>query len=116
MLLLALAATALTPGRMPPIDECASDNSFVEFRAALKRTVKQGNAKALLEIVADDVQASLGGDLGKKDFVKLWKLAEPGRSEIWRELGDALSLGCSLRSGVATVPAFKGQIGADRDA
>lgn len=71
--------------------------------------------EALLSVVADDVHASLGGHVGKQDFIELWGLKQPRTSKVWKELGDALRLGCSMRSGVATAPSMEDQIG-DRDA
>ena len=114
MLLLALVA-ALGPDRLPPVDECAGNRSFVEFRNQLRRTIDRRDAKALLAVVADDVHASLGGHIGKKDFVELWGLKRPRGSKIWAELGEALRLGCTMRNGAATAPSMEDQIG-DRDA
>lgn len=116
MLLLALAAAALGPSRLPPVDQCASDRSFVQFRTALRRSIARRDVNALLETLEDDVQASLGGDIGKRDFVKLWKLESPRSSKVWKELGDALSLGCAMNAGVATAPSFEEQLGDGRDA
>ena len=106
---------ASSAARLPPIDECRSDRSFVEYRNELRRTVERRDTKALLSVVADDVHASLGGHVGKKDFIELWGLKRPGTSKVWKELGEALRLGCSMRNGVATVPSMEDQIG-DRDA
>lgn len=115
MLLLAIAA-AVSSARMPPVDQCMADKSFVQFRADLRRIIESRDTKGLLSIVADDVHASLGGDVGKKDFIQLWSLDKNSRgSLVWRELGDALRFGCTMRSGVATVPSFGDQFDADRD-
>ena len=101
---------------MPPVDQCTADKSFTQFRDELRRTVDRRDAKRLLSIVADDVHASLGGDVGKKDFIQLWSLdTNPRGSLVWKELGDALRFGCTMRSGVATIPSFGDQLGADRD-
>jgi len=117
MMLLALAA-AVASGRLPPVDECAADRSFVEFRATLRRLVVLRSASGLLAFVADDVQASLGGDVGKPAFVRMWKLQGPtaARSPLWGELGRALRLGCTLGDGTAIVPAMAGQPIGERDA
>ena len=114
MLLLILAA-ALGPARLPPVDQCVENRSFVEFRTELKSAVARRDAKALLPLVADDVHASLGGDVGKEDFIELWGLDKPRTSGLWEELGKALSLGCALRGGVPTSPSFEDQMGAGRD-
>ena len=115
MLLLALAAAVL-PSRIPPVDQCTADPSFVQFRSELRRTIAKRDTDALLKVVADDVHASLGGHVGKKDFIELWQLDRPMSSKVWKELGDALRLGCTMSNGVATAPSFEDQIGADRDA
>jgi len=114
MLLLALAAASM--GRLPPVDQCASSRSFAEFRTALRRTIARRDTAALLAITADDIHASLGGHIGKKDFIELWGLKQPRGSKVWKELGDALRFGCSMRAGVATAPSFEDQLGGDRDA
>jgi hypothetical protein len=115
MLLVALAAASLGSARLRPIDQCASDRSFVEFRNALRRTIARRDGVALLAVVADDIHASLGGHVGKKDFIELWGLKQPRRSKVWIELGSALGLGCSMRSEVATAPSFEDQLSSDRD-
>src|SRR5688572_6967383 len=104
MLLIALAAASLGPARLAPVDQCAADRSFVEFRTALRRTIARRDSAALLAVVADDIHASLGGHIGKRDFIELWRLKRPRGSKLWKELGDALALGCSMTAGVATAP------------
>jgi hypothetical protein len=42
-------------------------------------------------------------------------LKRPRTSKIWKELGDALRLGCSMKAGVATAPSFQDQLGGERD-
>jgi len=101
--------------RIPPIDECAIHSDFAQFRSELRRTIARRDAKALLRVVSDDVHASLGGDVGKKDFIALWGLDRPKTSGIWEELEETLRLGCVMRSGVASAPSMEHQIG-DRDA
>ena len=115
MLLLTLAAAVL-PTQIPPVDQCTADPSFVQFRSELRRTIAKRDTDALLKVVADDVHASLGGHIGKKDFIELWQLDRPMSSKVWKELGDALRLGCTMSNGVATAPSFEDQLGGDRDA
>jgi hypothetical protein len=116
MFMLALAAASLSQARLPPVDQCASDPSFVEFRTALRQMIARRDAAALLTVVADDIHASLGGHIGKQDFIELWGLKQPRSSKVWRELGNALRLGCSMNAGVATAPSFEAQLSGDRDA
>jgi hypothetical protein len=105
--LLLIAAGVAGASRAPPVDDCASDPSFAEFRSELRRIVARRDAEALLSVVADDVHASLGGHVGRGDFIELWGLEkQPRRSKVWAELGQALRLGCSLKGGVPTVPSL----------
>jgi len=113
MFLFALAA-AVSDARLTPIDQCARDPSFVEFRTSLRRTIARRDAKALLAVVADDVHASLGGHVGKRDFIELWNLDQSRSSRVWMELGTALRLGCAMRDGLASVPSLEQQLG-ERD-
>ncbi|HJR83272.1 MAG TPA: hypothetical protein VJ775_05030, partial [Sphingomicrobium sp.] len=115
MLLLALMAAVATPSRLPPVDECKDDRTFVQFRASLRRTIDARDSKTLLSLVADDVHASLGGHVGKSDFIELWGLKQPQTSRLWKELEAALRLGCSMKNGVATAPSFEDQLGGARD-
>ena len=115
MFLTVLAAAALGAARLPPVDQCGSDKSFVEFRTGLRRIIARRDATALLTVVAKDIHASLGGHIGKKDFIDLWGLKRPRHSKVWDELGSALRLGCSMNAGVATAPSFEAQLG-ERDA
>jgi len=111
MLALVFAALASPPDRLPPIDQCTADHSFVAFRTELMQILARRDAQGLLRIVADDVHASLGGDVGKRDFIALWDLQRPRSSKVWGELGTALQLGCTIRGGIATVPSLGGQVG-----
>lgn len=106
---------ASAAARLPPVDQCVSDRSFVEFRKALVAAIQRRDSDALLSVVAEDIHASLGGHVGKKDFIELWGLSKPRSSRVWKELGDALGLGCTMRDGIATAPSMEDQIG-DRDA
>jgi len=115
MLLLTLAAATLGPARLPPVDQCTADPSFVEFRSDLRRTIRRRDAKGLLAVVADDVHASLGGHVGKRDFIELWSLNQRSESKVWAELDKALLLGCSMRGGVPTIPSLGDQLDPGRD-
>ena len=109
MLLLALAAAVL-----PPVDQCSSDRTFVQFRRDLLRTIEKRDAKALLAAVADDIRVSFGDDSGRDDFVRSWQLDKPQKSRVWEELGTALRLGCTIEGDGRTAPSLGGQIG-ERD-
>jgi len=106
VLLLALAAANLlfSPIRMPPVDQCASDRSFVAFRAELKRIVARRDSKALNAILADDVMADFDSGRGRKEFARIWKFDERKTSPIWPELEHVLGLGCSMAHGKPVIP------------
>jgi hypothetical protein len=109
-------ALAIGAARIPPVDQCTRDRPFVQFRSELRRTVAKRDAEALLKVVADDVYASFGGYIGKKDFIELWKLGRnPRQSHVWQELGKALELGCAVAGDARVVPSFEIQLGGDRD-
>lgn len=81
--------------RVPPVDRCASDRSFVAFRARLRTAVARRDAVYLLSIVAPDIPSEPGGSGGRAGFIREWRLDRPGTSPIWRDLGIVLRLGCA---------------------
>jgi hypothetical protein len=95
------AAAAALPQRMPPVDHCARDRSFVAFRNALSRAIARRDAAFILSIAADDIEYSFGDRPGKAGFASAWGLARPATSRLWRELGAALRLGCTPDDGEA---------------
>ncbi len=88
----------------PPRDECIADASLAAFRASLADIVKRKDAKALLAAVAPDIEYDLGEAATRTGFAKEWKLDKPAASGLWKELGTALSHGCSLEKGEGSVP------------
>lgn len=98
-LLLALLLAGAAPDlarRLPPVDACAADASFAEFRSALLEAVERRDAAHVLAIVADDISVDFGGGEGRAYFADAWNLEEPATSELWHELGEALRLGCAV--------------------
>ena len=97
-LLLALLLAAQAPEgrmRMPPVDECSGEPSFVAFRETLTDAVARRDREALLALVADNIEIDFGGGAGRAAFVETWELDRPATSRIWEELGKALRLGCA---------------------
>ncbi|MGZ8361045.1 MAG: hypothetical protein ACXWUX_11050 [Allosphingosinicella sp.] len=90
-----LAAPAAAPDRRAPIDTCASDASFVAFRDNLRGAIARRDRAALLAVVTDATIVDYGGGVGRADFVSAWRLDDPANSPVWRELEDALGLGCA---------------------
>jgi hypothetical protein len=93
---LAVEIITAAPMRLMPIDEAARQPDFFSFRAQLQRTIARRDADGLLAAVSPDIKASFGGDEGIADFRRMWRLGEPD-SELWEELGAALSLGGSFQ-------------------
>ena len=80
--------------RVPPVDRCASDPSFVAFRAQLRAAVARRDGAWLLSIAAPNIEYSFGDTPGRAGFARVWGLSRPATSRIWRELGEVLRLGC----------------------
>lgn len=118
LIILALALAAPAAGmaqlrRLPPVDRCASDPSFVRFRSQLVAAIARRDAAFLLAAASDDIASDAGinprtgRDGGKSGFARYWGLDRPERSHIWRELGAALRLGCArARDGTLWVPSM----------
>ena len=107
---IALATSTLSAAqvrRSPPVDHCASDRSFADFRRRLITAVDHHSTRFILSIISDDVQSSFGGDPGRADFIAHWQLDRPAQSVLWRELGAALRLGCArVEGGAFWAPSF----------
>jgi hypothetical protein len=119
-LLAALAAMTLPAtaraDKLPPRDECAADASFAAFRTTLKGIVARKDAKALLALTMPDIEYSLDvGIPGKAGFAKEWDLIHPASSNLWVELDLALSLGCALDRGEASIPYMYARLPQSRD-
>ena len=104
MVFTAIAASPAHAKQFPPRDDCVADSSFVAFRTSLADIVKRRDVKALLAVVAPDVEWSFGDPAGRAGFAAEWKLAKPATSPLWGELGRMLARGCSLADGEASLP------------
>ena len=113
--LAALSLAGATPDPLPPIDQCAADSTFQQFRGDLTAVVARRDTAKLLTLVADDVLVDLGGGVGKPSFIAAWKLDGPGQSAIWTELATLLRLGCTHGDGGFLMPSLFDQIGSDLD-
>lgn len=81
--------------RLPPVDDCAADASFVEFRNMLTAAIERRDREAILVLISDDIDVNFGGGAGRDDFIEAWELDRPESSRLWDELGQALRLGCA---------------------
>jgi hypothetical protein len=80
--------------RVPPVDRCASNPSFVAFRGRLRAAIARRDGAWLLSIAAPNIEYSFGDSPGRAGFARAWGLSRPANSRIWRELGEVLRLGC----------------------
>jgi hypothetical protein len=80
------------PGRYAPHDECGKLPGAREFREKLAAAVLARDVDAIAGMAAPEVKLGFGGDDGRARL--LTKLKEPD-SEVMRELGVILSLGCA---------------------
>lgn len=95
MLAAALALAAATPQILPPVELCGGDPGFSRLRSKLQMAVARRDHKALAALMSDDVRISLGGGLGKTAFAKRWAGSSDDRARLWKELEEALRLGCA---------------------
>lgn len=106
----ALAALAMavpaTPDRLPPIERCTADASFIQFRDQIRGVIARKDGAALMELLADDVMTDLGGGQGKKAFGAAWDLDHTERSPLWQELQAAIGLGCAPAGDALVAPSL----------
>ena len=92
-LLCALAAPAAAQERkLLPVDEGATDASWVEFRNRLLNALAGRDREFLLSIVDSKVRNSMGAPSGIAEFRTRWEI-DSETSPLWRELSSALFLG-----------------------
>ena len=93
---LAAAAPALTPARLPPVEQCRGDPGFVRFRSALEDAVTRRDVAALRRLAAPDIIAHFGGGSSWDEFAVEWGLGQnSAMSALWKEMAVAIALGCA---------------------
>ena len=115
---MALAATSpqTTPPRLPPVERCTGDGGFDRFRAALADAVARKDPRALRLLTANDILSNYGGGASWKEFASTWNLDHPQHSRLWKELQEALGLGCAPTEGGGRVfPGMFEDMGDDED-
>ena len=112
--LLALAAIA-GPTKLPPIDECTADPSFLKFRAGLITAAEKHDMEAVIRALDEKVLVDFGGGSGKTAFREKWTSTDSKEVDLWRELKESLALGCAIRDGVALAPSLSTQLDPDAD-
>lgn len=113
-----LTLAAAEPGavrRLPPVDQCAADPEFAQFRDALLAAIARRDTAHVLSAIADDIAVSFGGYEGRAGFVELWGLDRPQDSLLWETLETTLRLGCMVEDGGRISPSFYVQAGEEAD-
>jgi SH3 domain-containing protein len=85
-----------TPRRLQPVDEAASDPSFLEFRHRLMAALEKRDRTFVESIAAPDIFVSFGPDSGIAEFRRQWNLADPG-DPFWPTMQRTLALGGQFR-------------------
>ncbi|MEP0546728.1 MAG: SH3 domain-containing protein [Rhodothermales bacterium] len=93
LLLLTVPATAQV-GTLLPVDEAATDPSFVLFRARLLEAAQARDTSFVLDALDPTAKLSFGGDEGIEGFRRLW-LAESRYEDedVWTVLTRTVALG-----------------------
>jgi hypothetical protein len=107
--LLSAVAPVPLPARLPPVDQCASDPSFVKFRNALNEAVARKDKDALLAMLSPHVLVNFGGASGPDAFAGSWDLS-PDADEIWKLLRTMLGMGCARDQGARIIPSLSIQL------
>src|SRR5688572_6022120 len=93
LMLAALAAGACAADRLPPVDESASDPSFLAFKVRLLAALERKDVAALTAALDPKVRSSFGEEDGIASFRRYWRLDRPAQSKVWSALGAVLRLG-----------------------
>jgi hypothetical protein len=104
-LLIAAAPANALPRKLPPVDQCAKDPSFVKFRAALKQAVAKKDREAFLKMLSPKVLVNFGGASGPEVFAAQWDF-DPDSHGIWDLLKTMLRMGCARSSGARVIPSL----------
>jgi len=111
-----LALTAIAgPTKLPPIDECASDPTFLKFRAGLNAAAEKHDMEAVVRALDDKVLVDFGGGSGRAAFLEKWNSSDSKKVDLWSKLKESLALGCAIRGGVAIAPSLPAQLDPDED-
>lgn len=109
-LLAAAAPPAPFPARLPPIDQCKGDASFVQFRNKLTQIVAAQDRDRLLALLDANVMVDFGGGAGPVEFARHWSFDPEEYGNIWDQLETMLQLGCTNSNGIRLIPSLSGQL------
>jgi hypothetical protein len=111
----AVPAHAL-PRRLPPLEQCSGDRSFVTFLSALKQVVAKWNRAAFLKMLAPDVLVNFGSANGREAFASEWSFDPKEAANVWGQLAMMLKMGCARDDDVRIIPSLIMQADADEGA
>ena len=94
-MLAAAAPAAEEPRQILPVDEAASDLTWLRFKNRLVEAIQKRDRKYVLSILDPNVRNQLEGTRGIAEFRKQWDLEAPDTA-LWRELGSALQHGAAF--------------------
>ena len=95
LMLAALAAGAFGADGLPPVDESASDPSFLAFKVRLLAALERKDVTALMAALDPKVRTSFGEGDGITTFRRHWRVDRPAQSKVWSELAAVLRLGAT---------------------
>jgi hypothetical protein len=90
------------PGAYAPRDTCVKTPAARSFTARLRSAIARRDARALAGHAAGDVRLDFGGGGGKAQLRGLMTGKES--PALWRELEEAVSLGCAMDAGNMVFP------------
>ena len=90
------------PGAYAPRDTCVKTPAARTFTARLRNAIARRDARALADLSAGDVRLDFGGGSGKALLRE--QLAGKEGPALWRELAEAVSLGCGMDNGDMAFP------------
>jgi hypothetical protein len=91
---LSLPAFAQEERKLVPIDEGASDVSWLRFKKRLMDAIQKRDRQFLLSVLDKNVRNQSERARGVAQFRKEWELDTPD-TPVWRELSTALQLGAA---------------------
>jgi hypothetical protein len=104
--LLAASPARALPPRLPPIDQCSSDASFVKFRKALEQAAARHDRVAFLAMLSPDVVVNFGGASGRDAFASEWSFDPSEYGNVWDLLETMLKMGCARSGGSRVIPSL----------
>ena len=90
--------------KLMPVDESASDPTFVEFKTRLLAAIQRKDITTLVSVLDPEVRVNSDGETGVDAFRRHWQLDKLAPSRVWDELGTALRLGATRDDGEFIAP------------